>query len=143
MMSNSRAQALHLNPISLAFLGLMLITSWEMSYASEEHSDHSSHSDVLLILLQHKIKVQKLQTQFTAIKDSGLDQPTAQKNLQSQANTLHRASKLLEKYLAIPETRYPNMDMYHQSLISRGGLLTEFAGLLKTFQQQSSKIFND
>lgn len=140
-MSSERAQTLVLNPIFLFTVCLLLSTVWHASYGSEEHTDHSSHSDVLLILLQHKIKIQKLQTQFTAIHESETEKRNIQLNLKKQANMLHKASMLLEKYLAIPETRYPNMDMYHQSLISRGGLLKEFAGLLSVFQQQSSQQF--
>ena len=138
-MSSERAQTFVLNPLFLFTMCLLLSTVWHSSYGSEEHSDHSSHSDVLLILLQHKIKIQKLQTQFTAIHES--EKRNIQLNLKKQASMLHKASMLLEKYLAIPETRYPNMDMYHQSLISRGGLLKEFAGLLNVFQQQSSQHF--
>jgi len=138
-MSSERAQTFVLNPLFLFTMCLLLSTVWHASYGSEEHSDHSSHSDVLLILLQHKIKIQKLQTQFTAIHES--EKRNIQLNLKKQASMLHKASMLLEKYLAIPETRYPNMDMYHQSLISRGGLLKEFAGLLNVFQQQSSQHF--
>lgn len=138
-MSSERAQTFVLNPLFLFTMCLLLSTVWHASYGSEEHSDHSSHSDVLLILLQHKIKIQKLQTQFTAIHES--EKRNIQLNLKKQASMLHKASMLLEKYLAIPETRYPNMDMYHQSLISRGGLLKEFAGLLNIFQQQSSQQF--
>ncbi len=138
-MNSERAQTFVLNPLFLFTMCLLLSTVWHASYGSEEHSDHSSHSDVLLILLQHKIKIQKLQTQFTAIHES--EKRNIQLNLKKQASMLHKASMLLEKYLAIPETRYPNMDMYHQSLISRGGLLKEFAGLLNVFQQQSSQHF--
>jgi len=138
-MSSERAQTFVLNPLFLFTMCLLLSTVWHASYGSEEHSDHSSHSDVLLILLQHKIKIQKLQTQFTAIHES--EKRNIQLNLKKQASMLHKASMLLEKYLAIPETRYPNMDMYHQSLTSRGGLLKEFAGLLNVFQQQSSQHF--
>ena len=138
-MNSERAQTFVLNPLFLFTMCLLLSTVWHASYGCEKHSDHSSHSDVLLILLQHKIKIQKLQTQFTAIHES--EKRNIQLNLKKQASMLHKASMLLEKYLAIPETRYPNMDMYHQSLISRGGLLKEFAGLLNVFQQQSSQHF--
>jgi hypothetical protein len=91
------------------------------------------HSDALLFLLQHKIAIIKLQ-------DKWADLPSSQQkeNLNKQGLRLKRAMPILQSYLATPESRYPNMEIYHQSLQSRGALLNDFSQLLVRFQQQST-----
>ncbi len=96
-----------------------------LSFASD---DHSSHSDDLLLLLQHKIAITKLQNKRPDLKKS--EQIS---NRQLQARHFNTALPKLKRYLAVPESRYPNMDMYAQSLQSRGALLNDFAQLLLKF----------
>ncbi len=106
------------------------------SLASNDHSNHKSHSDVLLLILKEKITIQKLQDIFFT---SNTEQRTI--NLIKQSQTISHSMGLIQEYLAIPESRYPNTYMYHQSLISRGSLLQEFAQLLVTYQDQLNKTF--
>lgn len=103
-------------------------------YGSNDHSSHSGHSDVLLEVLHLKIKIVKLQTQYSL--ESSLTDLSI--NIRNQSIALDNATHLLQEYVAIPESRYPNLEMYHQSLISRAGLIQEFSVLLKVFHQQLS-----
>jgi len=95
-----------------------------------EHHSHVGHSDALLYLLQHKIAIQKLQAAYP--KSNTEEQ---RRNLKKQQARFDKIWPILQQYLSIPEARYPNNEMYHQSLISRGALLAEF-GLL--FQQYAT-----
>jgi hypothetical protein len=104
------------------------------SLASNDHTNHKGHSDVLLLILKEKIAIQKLQDIFLT---SSTEQKTL--NLIKQSQTIGHSMELMQEYLAIPESRYPNTDMYHQSLISRGSLLQELAQLLVTYQNQLNK----
>ena len=118
--------------IVLCLAGLVLCpASWA---DNEDHGHHTNHSDVLLVILQHKIQIQKLQTRYS----KSLDPDKANQILINQSHKFKKATELLNIYLAIPESRYPNMEMYHQSLISRGGLIQEFAALLSKYQEQLS-----
>ena len=93
--------------------------------ASEEHNHSATHSDALLFLLTHKIALKKLQSQF---EDAGSDGKI--NNLNKQKKHLEKALPVLNGYMARPESRYPNMQMYHESLISRGAILADFSELL-------------
>ena len=118
--------------IVLCLTGLLLCqASWG---DNEDHGHHINHSDVLLVILQHKIQIQKLQTQYS----ESLDPHEKDQTLLQQSYKFKKATELLKIYLAIPESRYPNMEMYHQSLISRGGLMQEIAVLLSKYQEQLS-----
>ena len=100
--------------------------------ASEDDHNHSGHSDDLLTLLQYKIAIGKLQKSF-----SGQAPQERNKNLTRQHTTLNKALPVLKNYIAIPESRYPNLDMYHQSLQSRAALLNDYAKLLSTLNALS------
>ncbi len=90
--------------------------------------DHSHHSDDLLFLLQHKIAIGKLQKKFPT-----LGKQEAVNNRQKQQKHFKKALPKLKRFMAVPESRYPNLDMYAQSLQSRGALLEDFAELLLVF----------
>jgi hypothetical protein len=101
------------------------------------NNDHIGHSDELLLLLKDKIALQKLLTQYP-------DQaPNQQSNNQAQQRALFkRALPRLIRYVAIPESQYPNMTMYHESLKSRASLMQAFAELMhlsQCLQEQTCK----
>lgn len=112
-----------------------LIIFSQAASAEEDSHDHSGHSDALLEILHAKIKVTKLQNNFAQLNSDKQFQ-----NLKQQASHLSKATRLLQVYTAIPEGRYPNIAMYHDSLISRAGLIKEFAHILMIFQQQSQTL---
>lgn len=111
---------------------LILCIIFQNVTADEDHKHHVGHSDALLYLLQYKITVKKLQGKFNEL---GIKEQAS--NLRKQGRYLKKAMPILESYISIPESHYPNMDMYHQSLQSRGALLEEYTHLLVRFQQQS------
>ncbi len=90
--------------------------------------DHSGHSDNLLLLLQHKIAITKLQKALTKL--TAIDKV---ENRTRQARHFKAALPKLKHFMAVPESRYPNMDMYAQSLQSRAALLDDYAQLLLHF----------
>lgn len=95
---------------------------------------HTGHSDALLILLQYKLKVVKLQQQLTTA------QPQQTKtNLNEQQRLLAKAMPILSNYMATPEGHYPNLQMYQQSLQSRSALLQDFNELLQVHFQALQK----
>lgn len=113
---------------------MILVTVVSMPcWAEDDHDRHTGHSDDLLYLLQHKIAVSKLQDKFEM---QSLEEQVD--NLKQQGQRLKRAMPIMRSYLATPESRYPNMEIYHQSLQSRGSLLQDYTHLLVRFQQQSS-----
>ncbi len=93
--------------------------------ASEKHNHSATHSDALLFLLTHKIALKKLQSQF---EEASTDERVA--NLNGQKKHLEKALPVLNGYMARPESRYPNMQMYHESLKSRGAILADFSVLI-------------
>ena len=106
--------------ISLSFtLGLLLVLP---SWADERHT---GHSDDLLLLLKDKIQLQKLIKQYP---DASPEQQTQIRA--TQHALLKRALPRLRRYVAIPESQYPNMAMYHESLKSRAALMQNFADLM-------------
>lgn len=96
----------------------------------EDRHEHAGHSDSLLFLLQHKIAIQKLQQGFP-----NQTRTQQQANLEKQQHHFQKVWPILQQYLNIPESRYPNNEMYHQSLVSRGSLLAEFGQLFQQFAQ--------
>ncbi len=102
----------------------------------EHTGNHKGHSDALLVLLNEKIAITKLQSKFEAL----LDTSEKKRNLDKQGIKLIKAMHVIQPYVAIPESRYPNMEMYHQSLISRGGLMEEFAKLMLKHQKQTNSV---
>jgi len=112
-----------MNKFVILSICLSLLTS--PSLASD---DHSGHSDDLLFLLQHKIAISKLQKKRPELPPS--EQVT---NRQQQTRHFNKALPKLTRYMAVPESRYPNLDMYAQSLKSRSALLNDYAQLLLQF----------
>jgi hypothetical protein len=111
----------------------VLLTVWLglLANASLASDDHSNHSDDLLLLLQHKIAITKLQKTWSNTS------PEAQlANHSRQAQHFKVALPSLKRFMAVPESRYPNMDMYAQSLQSRSALLNDYAQLLLQFHAQ-------
>jgi len=102
----------------------------------EHTSNHKGHSDALLVLLKEKIAITELQSKFEAL----LETSEKKRNLDKQGMKLVKAMHVIQPYVAIPESRYPNMEMYHQSLISRGELMEEFAKLMLNHQKQTNSI---
>ena len=111
--------------IKFITLSICLNLLASLSVASD---DHSGHSDDLLFLLQHKIAISKLQKKHLAL-------PPSEQNSNRQQQTRHfnKALPKLTRYMAVPESRYPNLDMYAQSLKSRSALLNDYAQLLLQF----------
>lgn len=103
----------------------------DQDHSNREHSSHSNHSDDLLILLKHKIALQKLQQQQQANpKLLRLDQ---------QARHFEKAMPILKKYSSIPKSYYLTSEMYHESLENRAAMLADFSQLLVHYQQQLEK----
>ena len=114
---------------SLATPPGMLLTS-SLLHADDEHEHHggdSNHSDQLLVLLNHKIALQKLQADFPD------DVALQSKNLARQKRHLDQALPVLEAYLKIPAERYPNTSLYHQSLQNRSAMLQDYAHIVSEF----------
>ncbi len=96
--------------------------------AEQGHQAHSSHSDNLLLLLRHKIALQKLQK----ISASGAIQNT----LSQQNKHLRKVMPTLKRYMAIPKSYYLNSEMYHDSLENRAAMLADFTDILIHYQKQ-------
>lgn len=112
---------------------MMLLWSPLIFADDGDHKHHVGHSDALLFLLQHKIAVTNLQQQL-----EGLSAQDKKENLIKQGRRLRKAMPILQQYMATPESRYPNMEIYHQSLQSRSALLADYTQLLVRFQLQST-----
>lgn len=105
----------------------LLMSACGTSLADE---NHKGHSDDLLLLLQYKISVTKLQQQFDSLKP-----PQQTQNLNAQMAALSQAMPLLSQYVAIPEGHYPNVQMYHQSLQTRSAMLQDYNQLMQRYFQ--------
>lgn len=122
---------------SVCLVIVVSMASFSASSADTDHSNHhKGHSDALLILLKEKIAIKKLQSAFVL-----LDTREKKLNLDKQGKSILMAMYIIQPYIAIPESRYPNMVMYHQSLINRGELLEEFAEVMLKHQEQINSIF--
>lgn len=111
-------------------IACLLTTPWS-AIADESHT---GHSDALLILLQYKLKVVKLQQQLTSLPPQ-----QAITNVNEQQRFLAKAMPILSSYMATPEGHYPNLQMYQQSLQSRSALLQDFNRLLQVHFQAVQK----
>jgi len=122
---------------SLTLLSALLLTTQAVVAEQDsdhsdqhEHADHSGHSDQLLVLLNHKIALQKLQDNFPAdVEQQG-------QNLTKQKRLLDKALPVLEAYLKIPAERYPNTSLYEQSLHNRSAMLQDYAHIVSEFYRQ-------
>lgn len=122
---------LTLKALALLILTTGLSLSSANALSDPDSHDHRGHSDALLVILQHKIRVQTLQKTFYNLIPGSLEQT---KNLADQATSIAHGLEVLQSYVAIPESRYPNLEMFHQSLISRAGLMKEYSELMIVFQ---------
>ena len=104
---------------------LLITATLGFASISLAEDDHSGHSDDLLLILKDKIALQKHLKQYPDL------QPNQQaQSLVEQQRLLKQALLRLRHYVATPESRYPNMAMYHESLKSRAALIEDFAQLL-------------
>ncbi|MFC3681058.1 hypothetical protein [Bacterioplanoides pacificum] len=95
-----------------------------------EHSGHNTHSDQLLLLLNHKIALQQLQQNYPA------EVTQQHANLARQKRHLDQALPVLQSYSAITANHYPNNSLFQQSLINRAALVRDYADLVSTFYRQ-------
>ena len=107
----------------LAFF-IMLFTFTSL-LASESHESHVNHSDALMVLLNHKIALQKLQ-----------EKAPSPRALEAQARHLKQAMPILKSYMNTPKSYYLTTDMYHDSLENRAAMLADFSVLLFEYQKQ-------
>jgi hypothetical protein len=113
--------------LSMLALSPLAFAADDDAHAERPHSaqSHSGHSDALIILLGHKIALQKLQDQ----KPSG-------STLTAQAKHIKQAMPVLQSYMSTPKTYYPTTTMYHSSLENRAAMLADFSTLLMEYQKQ-------
>ncbi|GEM_PF-1665416 len=119
---------------SLRVLLACLALGWVFNINAQESAEdghHGNHSDHLLILLRHKIALQKLQEQFSSLRsEEMLD------NLSKQGRHLSRVMPTLRGYMATPKSYYLTTEMYHESLDNRAAMLSDFSGILLRYQKQ-------
>lgn len=98
------------------------------------HQSHQRHSDDLLLLLRHKIALQKLQKlqklQHKAVSN------TLNSTIQVQSKHLRKVMPILKRYMATPKSYYLTSDMYHESLENRAAMLADFSDILIQYQKQ-------
>lgn len=116
-----------MNKKFLPFLLMLLLSSLVFSADDASHTKHShtGHSDDLIVLLGHKIALQKLQDQVPSVS-----------TLVGQANHIQQAMPVLQSYMGTPKTYYPTTKMYHSSLENRAAMLADFSTLLIEYQKQ-------
>ncbi len=105
----------------------LMSASWAYC-AGSEHESSANHSDALLILLRHKIALQKLQQ-----SDSDLEYVQA---LTKQAKHLKQVMPILKAYMSTPKSYYLTTKMYHESLENRAAMLADFSEILVQYQKQ-------
>lgn len=120
----------------LPALAMMLFMLVSLPAGAEDHSDqhssHVGHSDALMVLLGHKIALQKLQAQLKA--QPGIQSPA--QNLTRQSKIFHKAMPVLRAYMDTPKSYYLTTQMYHDSLENRAAMLADFTALLVEYQKQ-------
>jgi len=104
------------------------VPKYDEQTAKENHESHSGHSDHLLILLRHKIALQKLQQ----VSEFG----ATQISLFQQGKHLSKVMPTLKRYIATPKSYYLTSDMYHESLENRAAMLADFTDILIQYQKQ-------
>ena len=120
--------------VFFGLLGLVVFSLGQAAVAGDDHSSSSGHSDALMVLLQHKIVLQKLQDQ---LQDQQLQQPSSNSaNLAQQAKYLQQVMPVLQGYMNIPKSYYLTTDMYHDSLENRAAMLADFSEILIRYQKQ-------
>jgi len=117
--------------VFLCLLGLIAFALGQTAMASDDHTSHSGHSDALMVLLQHKIALQKLQTPQLQGRQS-----TTSVNLAQQAKHLQQVMPVLQGYMNTPKSYYLTTEMYHDSLENRAAMLADFSKILVRYQKQ-------
>ena len=93
-----------------------------------EHEEHQGHGDHLLVLIHHKLALQKLQKkQVVDVNDD---------TLLRQKDHFYKAMPVLRNYMATPKSYYLTTKMYHDSLENRAAMLADFSVLLIEYQKQ-------
>ncbi len=120
-------------PVSALFFAQVLALLAAISTTTVASDDHSGHSDDLLLLIQAKLQLQKLQRAY-----ADTEQPLSerQRNLEEQRTLLNYAITRLQHYVAISAGHYANDALYQQSLENRAAMLKDFTALLLQYQQQ-------
>jgi hypothetical protein len=110
------------------FLALKVQAIDEHVAEDKGHQPHQGHSDDLLILLRHKIALQKLQQQpiSNTLNNTG----------PLQSKHLRKAMPILKRYMATPKSYYLTSAMYHESLENRAAMLADFSEILIQYQKQ-------
>jgi len=110
----------------------MANASWTYGAGNEHESSsnhtNASHSDALLILLRHKVALQKLQE-----IDSSHEYEQV---LRAQAKHLKQVMPILKDYMSTPKSYYLTTQMYHESLENRAAMLADFSEILVRYQKQ-------
>ena len=109
----------------LTISALLMVT---LTVSANNDHEHHGHSDDLLLLLQYKIQLKKLQAQF--------DPAGHTQALEKQRTILANTMKRLTRYVAVSRGNYPNDELFQQSLSNRSALLNDFTQLLSTYHQQ-------
>ena len=124
--------------VFLCLLVLVVFSLGRIVMASDDHESHSSHSsshssghsDALMVLLQHKIALQKLQGSQLQ------EQPANSASLAQQAKHLQQVMPVLQGYMNTPKSYYLTTEMYHDSLENRAAMLADFSKILVRYQKQ-------
>lgn len=106
------------------FMLCALLIFMSIQTMADSHA-HDGHSDALMVLLGHKIALQKLQKQL----------PT-KTILANQREIIQQAMPVLQAYMSTPKSFYLNAEMYHDSLENRGAMLADYSTLLIEYQKQ-------
>jgi len=113
---------------TLSFLIILCVSP--LVFAANDHSSdtgssHTGHSDALMVLLGHKIALQKLQDEWPITR-----------TLSDQALHIKQAMPVLQSYMNTPKSYYLTTEMYHDSLENRAAMLADFSTLLIEYQKQ-------
>jgi hypothetical protein len=109
---------------------LIMLSVSPLAFAANDHSSnagssHTGHSDALMVLLGHKIALQKLQNEWPITS-----------TVSDQAQHIKQAMPVLQSYMNTPKSYYLTTEMYHDSLENRAAMLADFSTLLIEYQKQ-------
>lgn len=123
---------------SLLFIAPASAEDGSVDSAVSSFAHHVGHSDALMILIGHKIALQKLQRSAQgSIKspDQSSDQKLNQ-NFSQQSKIFKQVMPVLSSYMSTPKSYYLTTQMYHDSLENRAAMLADFTALLAEYQKQ-------
>jgi hypothetical protein len=103
----------------------LLLLGLNIALVAHADNDHSGHSDDLLLLLKDKIELQTLVKNYPSLSEQEQALNSARQRI-----LFKRSLSRLKHYVATPESQYPNMSMYHESLKSRAVLMQGFSALM-------------